>query len=146
MGGVECHVGTSFESEFWSFMIWGRRSFLLKRKHSIYAGNPWTGTGTGNCNPYELEPVWTGTGMNQNRNWSVSIRNITAHLINDKDTSTAETCIVFNGKSAGNNPRWIYWSYVFSFFRPLGLRTRRLAGEDADVKIWRSKGLTPWFY
>ena len=80
-------------------------------------------------------------GMNRNR--SGSIRNITAHLINDKNTSIAETCIVFNGKSAGNNPRWIYWSYEFSFFRPLGLRTWRPAGEDPDVKIWRSKGLTP---
>ena len=80
-------------------------------------------------------------GMNRNR--SGSIRNITAHLINDKNTSIAETCIVFNGKSAGNNPRWIYWSYEFLFFRPLGLRTRRPAGEDPDVKIWRSKGLTP---
>ena len=95
-------------------------------------------------NPYEPELVGTGTGMNWNR--SGSIRNITAHLINDKNTSIAETCIVFNGKSAGNNPRWIYWSYEFSFFRPLGLRTRRPAGEDLDVKIWRSKGLTPWFY
>ena len=83
----------------------------------------------------------TGTGMIQK--WSVSIRNITAHLINDKNTSTAETCIVFNGKSAGNNPRWIYWSYEFLFFRPQGLRTWRPAGEDPDVKIWRSKGLTP---
>ena len=42
-----------------------------------------------------------------NRNRSESIRNITAHLINDENTSIAETCI---------------------------------------VKIWRSKGLTPWFY
>ena len=40
-----------------------------------------------------------------NRNWSGSIRNITAHLINDKNTSTAETCIAFDRKSAGNNPR-----------------------------------------
>ena len=97
-----------------------------------------------NRNRYEPEPVWTRTGMN--RNWSVSIRNITAHLINDNINSTAETCIVFNGKSAGNNPRWIYWSYGFLIFRPLGLRTPRPAGEDQDVKIWRSKGLTPWFY
>ena len=83
-------------------------------------------------------------GMNRNR--SVSIRNITTHFINDKNTSIAGTCIVFNGKSAGNNPRLIYWSYEFLFFRPLGLRTRRPAGEDPDVKIRRSKGLTPWFY
>ena len=55
-------------------------------------------------------------GMNRNR--SVSIRNITAHLINDKNTSIAETCIVFIGASAGNNPRRIYWSYEFLFFRP----------------------------
>ena len=114
------------------------------------SGNPWTGTGTWNRiiqmnrNRYEPEPVRTGTGMNRNR--SVSIRNITAHLINDKNTSIAETCIVFNGKSAGNNPRWIYWTYEFLFFRPLGVRTQRPAGEDPDVKIWRSKGLTPWFY
>ena len=58
---------------------------------------------------------------------SGSIRDITAHLINDKNTWIAETCIVFNGKSAGNNPRWIYWSYEFLFFRPWGLRTRRPA-------------------
>ena len=37
-------------------------------------------------------------------------------------------------------------SEMILFFRPLGLRTRRPAGEDPDVKIWRSKGLTPWFY
>ena len=53
-----------------------------------------------------------------NQKWSGSIRNITAHLINDKNTSIAETCIVFNGKSAGNNPRWIYWSYEFIFSTP----------------------------
>ena len=76
-----------------------------------------------NQNRYELELVWTGTGVNRNRSGSI----ITAHLINDKNTSIAETCIVFNGKSAGNNPRWIYWSYEFLFFRPWGLRTRRLA-------------------
>ena len=70
-----------------------------------------------NRNQYEPEPVRTGTGLNRNR--TVSIRNITAHLINDKNTSIAETCIVSNGKSAGNNPRWIYWSYETLFFRPL---------------------------
>ena len=69
-----------------------------------------------NRNWYEPEPVRTGTGINRNR--SVSIRNITAHLINDKNTSIAETCIVFIGASAGNNPRRIYWSYEFLFFRP----------------------------
>ena len=76
-------------------------------------------------NRYEPERVRTGTGMN--RNQSVSIRNITAHLINDKNTSIAETCVVFIGASAGNNPRRIYWSYEFLFFRPWGLWTRRLA-------------------
>ena len=95
-------------------------------------------------NWYELELVGTGAGMNRNR--SGSIRNITAHLINDKNTSIAETCIVFIGASAGNNPRWIYWSYESLFFRPLGLRTQRPAGEDPDVKIWRSKGLNPSLY
>ena len=79
----------------------------------------------------------------KNEDPSGSIRDITARLIKAKNTSIAETCIVFNGKSAGNNPRWIYWSYEFFFFRPLGLRTRRPAGEDPDVKIRRSKGLTP---
>ena len=54
-----------------------------------------------------------------NRNRSGSIRNITAHLINDKNTSIAETCIiVFIGKSAGNNPSWIYWSCEFFFSTP----------------------------
>ena len=33
----------------------------------------------------------------------------------------------FNEASAGYNPRWIYWSYEFVFFRPRGLRTRRPA-------------------
>ena len=58
---------------------------------------------------------------------SGSIRDITAHLIHDKNTSIAETCIVFNVPSAGNDPGWIYWSYEFLFFRPRGLRTQRPA-------------------
>ena len=33
----------------------------------------------------------------------------------------------FNFPSAGNDPRWIYWSYDFLFFRPRGLLPRRLA-------------------
>ena len=74
-------------------------------------------------------------GMNQNQYGS--IRTITAHLINDKNTSIAENCIVFNGKSAGNNPRWIYWSYEFYF------STSGTAGRGGPGKIWRSKGLTP---
>ena len=109
--------------------------------NTYLSGNPRTGLGTRNWVSVNREPVGTGTSMNQN--WSRSIRNITAHLINDTNTSIAETCIVFNGKSAGNHPRWICWSYEFLIFRPLGLRTRRPAGEDPDVKIWRSKGLTP---
>ena len=59
-----------------------------------------------NRNRYEPEPVRTGTGMSRNR--SVSIRNITVHLINDKNISITETCIVFIGASAGNNLRRIY--------------------------------------
>ena len=46
---------------------------------------------------------------------SGSIRDITAHLIHDKNTSIAVPCIVFNVPSAGYNPRWIYWSYEFLF-------------------------------
>ena len=56
-----------------------------------------------------------------------SIRDITAHVIHDKNTSIAVSCTVFNVPSAGYNPRWIYWSYGFLFFRPRGLRTRRPA-------------------
>ena len=58
---------------------------------------------------------------------SGSIRDITAHLIHDKNTSTTVSCTVFNCPSAGNNPGWIYWSYEFLFVRPRGLRTRRPA-------------------
>ena len=58
---------------------------------------------------------------------SGSIRDITAHLIHDKNTSIALSCTVFNFPSAGYNPRWIYWSYEFLFFRPRGLWTQRPA-------------------
>ena len=58
---------------------------------------------------------------------SGSIRDITAHLIHDKNTSITVSCTVFNFPSAGNDPGWIYWSYEFFFFRPRGLRTQRLA-------------------
>ena len=58
---------------------------------------------------------------------SGSIRDLTAHLIHDKNTSIAVPCTGFNFPSAGNDPGWIYWSYEFSFFRPWGLRTRRPA-------------------
>ena len=58
---------------------------------------------------------------------SGSIRDITAHLIHDKNTSITVSCTVFNFPSAGNDPGWIYWSYEFLFFRPRGLRTRRPA-------------------
>ena len=58
---------------------------------------------------------------------SGSIRDITAHLIHDKNTSITVSCTVFNFPSPGNDPRWIYWSYESLFFRPQGLRTRRPA-------------------
>ena len=58
---------------------------------------------------------------------SGSIRDITAHLIHDKNTSIEVSCTVFNEESAGNDPGWIYWSYEFLFFRPRGLWTRRPA-------------------
>merc|ERR1712014_41011 len=48
---------------------------------------------------------------------SGSIRDITAHLIHDKNTSIEVSCTVFNFPSAGNDPRWIHWSYEFLFFR-----------------------------
>ena len=68
------------------------------------------------------------TKKNQNsEDPSGSIRDITAHLIHDKNTSIAVPCAVFNVPSAGYNPRWIYWSYEFLFFRPRGLRTQRPA-------------------
>ena len=58
---------------------------------------------------------------------SGSIRDITAHLIHDKNTSITVSCTVFNFPSAGNDPGWIYWSYEFLFFRPRGLWTQRPA-------------------
>ena len=58
---------------------------------------------------------------------SGSIRDITAHLIHDKNTSIEVSCTPFNFPSAGNDPRWIHWSYEFLFFRPQGLWTRRPA-------------------
>ena len=58
---------------------------------------------------------------------SGSIRDITAHLIHDKNISIAPSCTGFKVPSAGNDPGWIYWSYEFLFFRPRGLRTRRPA-------------------
>ena len=54
-------------------------------------------------------------------------RDITAHLIHDKNTSIAVPCTGFNVSSAGYNPRWIYWKYEFLFVRPRGLRTWRPA-------------------
>ena len=39
---------------------------------------------------------------------SGSIRDITAHLIHDKNTSIALSCTVFNFPSAGNDPGWIH--------------------------------------
>ena len=91
-----------------------------------------------------------------NRNRSGSIRNITAHLINDKNTSIAEACIVFIGASAGNNPRRIYWSYNFFFFDPgtldpeagrRGPGCQNLAFQRFDPMIlcsllWRIRWLT----
>ena len=42
-------------------------------------------------------------------------------------TSVGVSCTVFNVPSAGNDPRRIYWSYEFLFFRLLVLRTWRPA-------------------
>ena len=39
---------------------------------------------------------------------SGSIRDITAHLIHDKNTSITISCTVFNFPSAGNDPGWIH--------------------------------------
>ena len=58
---------------------------------------------------------------------SGSIRDITAHLIHDENTSIEVSCTVFNEESAGNDPGWIHWSYEFLFFLPRGLWTRRPA-------------------
>ena len=51
-----------------------------------------------------------------NRDRSVSIRNITAHLINDKNTSTAETCIVFTGNPVVTTPGGSIGVMNFCFF------------------------------
>ena len=84
-------------------------------------------------------PDWTGVTSAEQRlppptkknlnseDPSGSIRDITAHLIHDKNTSIALSCTVFNFPSAGNDPGWIYWSYEFLFFRPRGLWTQRPA-------------------
>ena len=58
---------------------------------------------------------------------SGSIRDITAHLIHDENTSITVSCTVFNFPSAGNDPGCIYWSYEILFFRPWGLWTWRPA-------------------
>ena len=58
---------------------------------------------------------------------SGSIRDITAHLVHDKNTSIEVSCTVFNEEPAGNDPGWIRWSYEFLFFRPRGLWTQRPA-------------------
>ena len=77
---------------------------------------------------------------------SGSIRDITAHLIHDKNTSIALSCTVFNFPSAGNDLGWIYWSYEFYFFDPGDFRPGGRHRPDPDVKIWRSKCLTPSYY
>ena len=66
---------------------------------------------------------------------SGSIRDITAHLIHDENTSIAVPCTVFNEESAGNDPRWIHWSYEFLFFRSRGLWTRRPAQTGPGGQI-----------
>ena len=59
------------------------------------------------------------TKKNQNsEDPSGSIRDITAHLIHDKDTSIEVSCTVFNEESAANDPGWIHWSYGFFFSTP----------------------------
>ena len=75
-----------------------------------------------------------------------SIRDITSHSIHHKNTSIAETCIVFNKECAGNDPRWIYWNYEFYFFDPGDFRPGGQHRLDPEVKIGRSKGLNPSFY
>ena len=47
---------------------------------------------------------------------SGSIRDITDHLIYDKNTSIAVPCIAFNEESAGYDPGWINWSSNLFFF------------------------------
>ena len=59
----------------------------------------------GNC---EAEASPPPQKKNQNsEDPSGSIRDITAHLIHDKNTSIAEPCTVFNVPSVGCNPSWI---------------------------------------
>ena len=77
---------------------------------------------------------------------SGSIRDITAHLIHDKNTSITVSCTVFNFPSAGNDPGWIHWSHEFLFFNPRDFGRRGRHRQDPDVKIWLSKGLTPSLY
>ena len=72
-----------------------------------------------------------------------SIRDITAQLIHDNNTSIAEPCIVFNVPSAGYNPRWIYWSYEFLFFDPGDFGPGGRHRPDPEVKKSHSQGLTP---
>ena len=75
---------------------------------------------------------------------SGSIRDITAHLIHDKNTSIALSCTVFNFPSAGNDPGRMYWSYdFFVFFDPGDFGPGGWHRPDPEVKIRRSQGLTP---
>ena len=74
---------------------------------------------------------------------SGSIRDITARLIHDKNTSITESCTVFSVPSAGNDPGWIYWSYEFLFFRPQGLWTRRPAQTGPGAQNLRFPRFDP---
>ena len=74
---------------------------------------------------------------------SGSIRDITAHLIHDKNTSIEVSCTPFNFPSAGNDPGWIYRSYESLFFDPGDFGPGGWHRPDPEVKIRRSKGLTP---
>ena len=62
------------------------------------------------------------------------IRDITAHLIHDKNTSIAETCIVFNELR------------IIDFLDPGDFGPGGRHRPDPEVKIQRSKGLNPSFY
>ena len=97
-----------FEKQIWQTKI--------KRKRTS-----WKRRTRGSC---EAEASLPKKKNQNSEDPSGSIRHITAHLIHDKNTSIAVPCTVFNVASAGYNPRWIYWSYEFLFFRPRGLRTR----------------------
>ena len=72
-----------------------------------------------------------------------SIGDRSAHLIHDKNTSIAETCIVFNAESAGNDAGWIYWSYDFLSFRHQDFGPRGRHRPYPEVNIGRFKGLNP---